>query len=61
SSHVLAETQRSLGLSSPEAEMLSRLPKATALWRVRGRSAFVRHVRSSYEETFTDTDARLSG
>ena len=61
SSHVLAETQRSLGLSSPEAEMLSRLPKATALWRVRGRSAFVRHVRSPYEESFTDTDARLSG
>lgn len=60
SSHVLSETRRSLGLSGPEADVLTRLPKATALWRVRGRSAFVRHVRSTYEESFTDTDARLA-
>ena len=60
SSHALEETRRSLGLTSPEADVLPRLPRAVALWRVRGRSYFVRHVRSPYEATFTDTDARLS-
>jgi type IV secretory pathway VirB4 component len=60
SAHALEETRRSLGLSDPETETLPRLPRATALWKVRGQSTFVRHVRSAYEETFTDTDARLA-
>ena len=59
SSHVLEETREALGLSGAETAALSRLPRATALWRVRGRSCFVRIVRSSFEATFTDTDARL--
>jgi hypothetical protein len=61
SSHVLEETKATLGLTDAEAAALPRLPKATALWRVRGRSAFVRHQRSPYEEKFSDTDARVSG
>lgn len=61
SSHVLDETREALGLTDPEAAVLRRLPRATALWRVRGRSAIVSHVRSPYEERFTDTDSRLSG
>ncbi len=61
SAHVLSATKATLGLTDAEAEALPRLPKATALWRVRGRSAFVHHVRSPYEESFTDTDARLAG
>ncbi len=60
SSHVLEETRDALGLSNAETAALSRLPRATALWRVRGRSCFVRHVRSAYEVGFTDTDARIS-
>jgi hypothetical protein len=61
SPHVLAETKATLGLTDAEAAALPQLPKATALWRVRGRSAFVTHARSSYEKSFTDTDARVSG
>jgi type IV secretory pathway VirB4 component len=58
---ALVATTEALGLTDRESEVLTRLPKATALWRVRGRSSLVRHVRSSYEESFTNTDARLAG
>ncbi|HUY06703.1 MAG TPA: hypothetical protein VMU99_05545 [Acidimicrobiales bacterium] len=61
SAHVLDETRLALGLTRTEAEIITRLPKATALWRVRGRSSLVRHTRSPYEKSFTDTDSRLSG
>ena len=60
STHVLAETTEALGLTEAEAGALSRLPRATALWRVRGRSSFVHHARSAYEASFTDTDSRLA-
>ena len=59
SAHVLDATRTALGLTDREAEELPRLPKACALWKVRGRSAFVQHIRSDYERSFTDTDARL--
>lgn len=60
SSHALEQTRRALGLSDAEAAVLAQLPRATALWRVRGRSCVVRHVRSSHEARFTNTDSRLS-
>jgi type IV secretory pathway VirB4 component len=60
SAHALEATRAALGLTPTEAAELPRLPKACALWRVRGRSAFVQHLRSSYERTFTDTDGRLA-
>ncbi len=60
STHTLEETRRSLGLSDPESATLPRLPKAVALWKVRGQSSFVRHLRSSYEATFSNTDSRLA-
>ena len=59
SPHVLDETRTALGLTDTEAAELPRLPKACALWKVRGRSAFVSHIRSEYERSFTDTDSRL--
>jgi type IV secretory pathway VirB4 component len=59
--HVAEKTADSLGLTPTEKQTVMRLPKATALWKVRGRSAFVRHLRSPYEEGFTDTDARVAG
>ena len=60
STHALGETRRSLGLSGPESATLPRLPKAVALWKVRGQSSFVRHLRSPYEATFSNTDSRLA-
>ncbi len=60
SPHVLEATTAALGLTATEAEALPRLPKGCALWKVRGRSAFVQHIRSEYEKSFTDTDGRLS-
>jgi hypothetical protein len=61
STHALDATRVALGLTPVEVAELPRLPKACALWHVRGRSAFVQHIRSRYERTFTDTDARLAG
>jgi hypothetical protein len=58
---ALAETTAALGLSEPEAAALARLPRATALWRVRDASSLVQHLRSDFERSFTDTDARLAG
>ena len=49
-----------LGLTDAEAEELPRLPKACALWKVRGRSAFVSHIRADYEKMFSATDSKLT-
>jgi type IV secretory pathway VirB4 component len=59
SPHVIEQTAAALGLTAAEAAELPRLPKGCALWKVRGRSAFVQHIRSSYERRFTDTDGRV--
>jgi len=58
--YVLQDTRDALGLTDAESTTLPHLPRATALWRVRGRASFVRHLRSPYEESFTNTDARLA-
>jgi type IV secretory pathway VirB4 component len=60
SAHVLDATRTALGLTDAEAEELPRLPKACALWKVRGRSAFVSHIRAEYEKIFSDTDSKLT-
>jgi type IV secretory pathway VirB4 component len=54
-------TRQVLQLSQPETEAMTNLPRGVALWRVRGHSAFVRHLRSRHEQQFTDTDSRLAG
>jgi type IV secretory pathway VirB4 component len=48
-----------LGCSLGEVEILPRLGRGVALWRVAGRSYLVEHLISSVESAITDTDGRL--
>ncbi|HTW97754.1 MAG TPA: ATP-binding protein [Acidimicrobiales bacterium] len=48
-----------LGTGTAEANLLARLPRATALWRVGGRSYLVEHRLAPGERVIVDTDARL--
>jgi hypothetical protein len=48
-----------LGLTGTEAELLPRLPRGVALWKVGSRSFLVEHRLSSYERVLVDTDARM--
>ncbi len=56
---VLDETVAAFALSDEEAAALSSLPQGRALWKLGGHSAFVDHLRSDYEASFSDTDSRL--
>ncbi len=59
SSDQIAEATSLLGLTSVEAEILPRLARGRALWKVAGRSAVVQHVIAPGERNFCDTDSRL--
>ena len=48
-----------LGLTGVEAELLTRLAKGRALWKVAGRTAVVQHLVGSAEHRFCDTNARM--
>jgi hypothetical protein len=49
-----------LGLTAPEAQLLPRLAKGRALWKVGDRTAVVAHVIGTAERSFCDTDARMT-
>jgi len=49
-----------LGLSSTEAELLPRLPRGVALWKIGTRSFLVEHRLARRELSFVDTDARMA-
>ena len=49
-----------LGLSATEAELLPRLGRGVALWKVGGRSFLVRHRLSPHERDLVDTDACMA-
>jgi hypothetical protein len=49
-----------LGLTETEAELLPRLPRGMALWRVGSRSFLVEHRLSGQERALVDTDARMA-
>ncbi len=55
----LAVTRERLGLSDTEAELVTRLPRGTALWRIGGRSFAVAHVISAAEAALIDTDRAM--
>ncbi len=55
----LAVTRERLGLSDVEAELVTRLPRGTALWRIGGRSFAVAHVISAAEAALIDTDRAM--
>ena len=50
-----------LALSSTEADLVPRLQRGVALWKVGGRSFLVQHRLSPWERSMVDTDARMTG
>ncbi len=54
-----AETGRMLGLGATETEVISRLPRGVALWRVGDRSFLVEHVLGAGERGLVDTDGAM--
>ena len=54
-----AGIQRLFGLSDAEAEIVARLRRGVALWRVAGRPFLVEHRLSPTERAVVDTDAAL--
>ena len=55
------EARRALGLTGPEAALLTQLPRGNALWKVGTRSWLVEHLRSEAEQAMTDTDHAMRG
>jgi type IV secretory pathway VirB4 component len=49
-----------LGLTSTEADLLTRLPRGVALWKVGTRSFLVEHRLGRSERALVDTDQRMS-
>ena len=53
------ETGRMLGLGATEVDVISRLPRGVALWRVGGRSFLVEHLLAEDERVLVDTDGAM--
>lgn len=49
-----------LGLSDTEADLLARLPRGVALWKVGTRTFLVEHRLGRAERAIVDTDARMT-
>lgn len=49
-----------LGLTDTEAEVITRLPRGVALWKVGQRSFLVEHRLGAGERALVDTDARMT-
>jgi hypothetical protein len=47
-------------LTSTEADLLPRLPRGVALWKVGQRAFLVEHRLGRHEATLVDTDRRMS-
>jgi hypothetical protein len=52
-------TGRMLGLGGAEIDVITRLPRGVALWRVGGRSFLVQHFIGDEERRLVDTDAAM--
>ena len=52
-------TGRHLGLGAAEVEVITRLPRGVALWRVGGRSFLVEHLLGPGERALVDTDQAM--
>ena len=52
-------TSRMLGLTATERDLLTRLPRGVALWKVGDRSLLVEHVVGGMEAELVDTDAAM--
>ncbi len=60
SSDQINDASKLLGLTAPETQLLPRLAKGRALWKVGDRTAVVAHVIGPAERWFCDTDARMA-
>lgn len=49
-----------LGLSQTEGDLLPRLPRGVALWKVGDTTSLVEHRLAAAERSIVDTDARMS-
>jgi hypothetical protein len=56
----LAAARELLGLTGTEAELLPRLPRGVALWKLGQRSFLVEHRLGGAEAALVDTDGRMS-
>ncbi len=59
STDQVAEARDLLGLTTTEADLVSRLCRGRALWKVGGGTAVVQHVIGRGERGLCDTDARM--
>jgi type IV secretory pathway VirB4 component len=50
-----------LGLTAPERDVVARLPRGAALWRVGAARSVVRHSVAPAESAFVDTDDAMRG
>jgi hypothetical protein len=60
SSDQVADARALLDLTTTEGQILSRLCRGRAIWKVGGRSAIVQHAIAPGELEFCDTDARMA-
>src|SRR3954447_24200354 len=56
----VADARALLGLTTTEAQVLPRLCRGRAIWKVGGRTAVVQHAIGRREQAFTDSDARMA-
>jgi len=59
SSDQLADARHLLGLNPVETELLGRLARGRALWKIAGRTAVVQHRIAAHEIDWCDTDTRM--
>ena len=59
SSDQVSEARELLGLTSTEADLITRLVKGRALWKIGAHTAVVSHVIAPTERHFCDTDGRM--
>ncbi|MEX0664722.1 MAG: ATP-binding protein [Acidimicrobiia bacterium] len=58
-SDQLTDARRLLGLNPTETEVLGRLARGRALWKIGGRTAVVQHRVAPHEMAWCDTDAAM--
>ena len=58
-SDQLAEARSLLGLNTTETDVLGRLARGRALWKVGARTAVVQHIIGPTETALCDTDTRM--
>jgi hypothetical protein len=58
-SDQLGDARELLGLNPTETELLGRLARGRALWKIAGRTAVVQHRIAAHETEWCDTDTQM--